>query len=249
MGRGPVTCFICGEVGHKSFDCPKSAAAGAGAVSSANRGGRSGGGGRGGHGRGRGGGGSKSSAGGSAPAAGQSASTSTTAAGSSGSSVSGRAVYVGGSTTSVGAAGADGSPSIVQAEQGSGAAAAAVAPAPSVYSKSWSGWNVDSAFEQSSVGAQPWRQVTVGGAQSPVTGVVPVDRSGECFRADLSLPGSVGSYGARVILDSGSALTSIGVGLLSQLSSHFGGAVLRIPLENGPQQARTATGEPVTVTQ
>ena len=90
--------------------------------------------------------------------------------------------------------------------------------------------------------------MTVEGDRSPGEGVVPVDRSGECFRADLSLPGSVGSYGARVILDSGSALTSIGVGLLSQLSSHFGGAVLRIPLENGPQQARTATGEPVTVT-
>ena len=47
---------------------------------------------------------------------------------------------------------------------------------------------------------------------------------------------------ARVILDSGSALKSIGVGLLSRMSSSFGGAGLQIPLENGPRAARTATG-------
>ena len=52
---------------------------------------------------------------------------------------------------------------------------------------------------------------------------------------------------ARVFLDSGSALTSIGVGLLSQMSSSFGGAGL-IPLENGPRTARTATGANVSVT-
>ena len=63
-----------------------------------------------------------------------------------------------------------------------------------------------------------------------------------------SLPGSVGSFMARVFLDSGSALTSIGVGLLSRLSSSFGGAGLQIPLENGPRTARTATGATVTVT-
>ena len=53
---------------------------------------------------------------------------------------------------------------------------------------------------------------------------------------------------ARVFLDSGSALTSIGVGLLSRMSSSFGGAALQIPLENGPRVARTATGATVTVT-
>ena len=53
---------------------------------------------------------------------------------------------------------------------------------------------------------------------------------------------------ARVFLDSRSALTSIGVGLLSRMSSSFGGAALQIPLENGPRVARTATGATVTVT-
>ena len=38
----------------------------------------------------------------------------------------------------------------------------------------------------------------------PSTGIVPVDHSAEGFRADLSLPGAVGSLMARVILDSGS---------------------------------------------
>ena len=53
---------------------------------------------------------------------------------------------------------------------------------------------------------------------------------------------------ARVFLDSGSALPSIGVGLLSRMSSSFGGAALQIPLENGPRAARTATGATVWVT-
>ena len=53
---------------------------------------------------------------------------------------------------------------------------------------------------------------------------------------------------ARVLLDFGSALTSIGVGLLERMSSSFGGAGLQIPLENGPRVARTATGANVTVT-
>ena len=53
---------------------------------------------------------------------------------------------------------------------------------------------------------------------------------------------------ARVFLDSGSALTSIGVGLLSWTSSSVGGSGLHIPLENGPWTARTATGANVAVT-
>ena len=53
---------------------------------------------------------------------------------------------------------------------------------------------------------------------------------------------------ARVFLDSGSALTFIGVGLLSRMSSSFGGAGLQTPLANGPRAARTATGANVTVT-
>ncbi|CAM9686994.1 unnamed protein product [Sphacelaria rigidula] len=52
---------------------------------------------------------------------------------------------------------------------------------------------------------------------------------------------------ARVILDSGSALTSVGVGLLEQMSSQFGGAQLQIPCENGQQTTQTATGAPVTI--
>ncbi|CAN0385396.1 unnamed protein product, partial [Scytosiphon promiscuus] len=32
------------------------------------------------------------------------------------------------------------------------------------------------------------------------------------------------------------------------MSSHFGGAHVQIPFENGPQSARTATGNVVTVT-
>ncbi|CAN0058259.1 unnamed protein product [Sphacelaria rigidula] len=53
---------------------------------------------------------------------------------------------------------------------------------------------------------------------------------------------------ARVILDSGSARTSIGVGLLEQMSSQFVGAQLQIPFKNGPQTAQIATGAPVKVT-
>ncbi|CAM9382136.1 unnamed protein product [Sphacelaria rigidula] len=100
----------------------------------------------------------------------------------------------------------------------------------------------------SSAGGQPWRQVTLGTDQGSSASVVPVDRKAECLRADLSLPGSVGSFMARVILDSGSALTSIGVGLLKQMFSQFGGAQLQIPLENGSQTAQAATDAPVTVT-
>ena len=85
-------------------------------------------------------------------------------------------------------------------------------------------------------------------AQGPSAGEIPVDQSAECLRADLSLPGSVGSFMARVFLDSGSAFTFIGVGLLPRMSSTFEGAGLQIPFENGPRTARTATGANVTVT-
>ena len=88
----------------------------------------------------------------------------------------------------------------------------------------------------------------LGAAQGPSAGEIPVDQSAEYLRADLSLPGSVGSFMARVLLDSGSALASIGVGLQSRMSSSFGGAVLQIPLVNEPRTARTATGANVTVT-
>ena len=88
----------------------------------------------------------------------------------------------------------------------------------------------------------------LGAARGPSAGEIPVDLSAECLRSDLSLPGSGGSFMARVFFDSGSAHTSIGVGLLSRLSSSFGGAGLKIPLEHGPRTARTATGANVTVT-
>ena len=66
-----------------------------------------------------------------------------------------------------------------------------------------------------SAGALPWRRVTLSTNKSfSSAGLVPVDRSAECLRADLSVPGSIGSFMARVFLDSGSALTSISVGLL-----------------------------------
>ena len=51
--------------------------------------------------------------------------------------------------------------------------------------------------------------MNLGAAQGPVAGEITVDQSAECWRADLSLPRSVGSFMARVFLDSGSALTSI----------------------------------------
>ena len=106
----------------------------------------------------------------------------------------------------------------------------------------------DDLFSTPSDGAQLWRKVTIGAAQGPSVRAIPVDQSSECLRADLSLPGSVGSFMARVFLDSGSALTSIGVGLLSRMASSFGVAGLQIPLENGPRTVGTATGANVTVT-
>ena len=106
----------------------------------------------------------------------------------------------------------------------------------------------DDLFSTPSDGAQLWRKVTIGAAQGPSVRAIPVDQSSECLRADLSLPGSFGSFMARVFFDSGSALTSIDVGLLSRMSSSFGVAALQIPLENGPRVARTATGATVSVT-
>ena len=46
----------------------------------------------------------------------------------------------------------------------------------------------------------------------------------------------------------GLALTSIGVGLLSRMTSSLGGAAPTIPLENGARVTRTATGATVSVT-
>ena len=131
---------------------------------------------------------------------------------------------------------------------GASSADATAATAPPAYSATWSGGNADFLFSTPSAGAQPWRQVNVGAAQGPSAGEIPVDQSAECLRADRSLPGTVGSFMARVFLDSGSPLTSIGVGLLSRMSSRFGGAALQIPLANGPRTPRTATGANVTVT-
>ena len=53
---------------------------------------------------------------------------------------------------------------------------------------------------------------------------------------------------ARVFLYSGSALTSIGVGLLSRMSPSFGGATLQVLLGSGPRVARTPTVATVTAT-
>ena len=141
-----------------------------------------------------------------------------------------------------------GSEMCIRDRSGASSAGAAAATTRSAYSATWSGGNADFLFSTPSAGAQPWRQVNIGAAQGPSAGEIPVDQSAECLRADLSLPGSFGSFMARVFLDSGSALTSIGVGLLSRMSSSFGGAALQIPLENGPRVARTATGATVSVT-
>ena len=131
---------------------------------------------------------------------------------------------------------------------GASSAGATAATAPSAYSAMWSGRNADSLFSTPSAGAQSSRQVTLGAAQCPSAGEIPVDQSAECLRADLSLPESVRSIMARVFLDSGSALTSIGVGLLLRRSLSCGGAGLQIPFENVPRTARRATGANVTVT-
>ncbi|CAN0266889.1 unnamed protein product, partial [Ectocarpus sp. 4 AP-2014] len=53
---------------------------------------------------------------------------------------------------------------------------------------------------------------------------------------------------ARLILDSGSALTSIGTGLLRQMAANLGHESLQMPLVDGPRRAKTATGAPVEVT-
>ena len=142
-------------------------------------------------------------------------------------------MYVGGAGNSVGSAGVDSAQPLSQAGPMSGAssAGATAATAPSACSATWSGWNADSLPSTPSAGAQPWRQVNIGAAQGPSAGEIPVDQSAECLLADLSLPGSVGSFMARVFLGSGSAFTSIGVGLVSRMSSSLGGVGLQIPLE------------------
>ena len=198
-------------------------------------------------------GGNQAAAGGGASAVASSAATlggGGAAAGSSGSSAAGRAVYMGGAGNSVGSAGVVSSQPLGQAGPMSGAssAGATASTTPSAYSATWCGGNADFLFSMPSAGAQPWRQVNVGAAQGPSAGEIPVDQSAECWRADLSLPRSFGSFMARIFLDSGSVFTSIGVGLLSRMSSSFGGAELQIPLENGPLAARTATGSTVIVT-
>ena len=93
---------------------------------------------------------------------------------------------------------------------GASSAGGTATTAPSAYSATWSGGNADFLFSTPSAGAQPWRQVSLGAAQGPSAGETPDDQSAECLRADLSLPGSAASFMARVFLDSGSTLTSIG---------------------------------------
>ena len=253
VGQG-VDVPQVGKAGHIRRNCHKGRSQGS--VQSADgdsvRGGRPGARGRGkGRGRGyrgRGGrGGNQAAAGGGASAVASSAATlggGGAAAGSSGSSAAGRIVYVGGAGNSVGSAGVDSSLPLGQAGPVSGgsSAGATAATAPSAYSATWSGGNADFLSSTPSAGAQPWRKVNVGSAQGPSADEIPVDQSAECLHADLSLPGSFGSFMARVFLDSGLALTSIGVGLLSRMSSRFGGAALQIPLENGPRVARTSNG-------
>ena len=117
-------------------------------------------------------------------------------------------MYVGDAGNSVGSAGVDSSQPLGQAGPVSGASSAgATAAAPSAFSATWSGRNADLLFSTPSAGAQPWRQLTMGAAQGPSAGEIPVDQSAECLRADLSLPGSVGSFMACGFLDSESALS------------------------------------------
>jgi len=144
--------------------------------------------------------------------------------GSFDSSETGRIVYVGGDEFSMGNAGVESSQPI----------------GPTGF--------VSGTTRMSSADALPLRQVTLGNDQDFSAGEVPVDRSGEHIRADLSLPGSAGSCMARVILDSGSELTSVGEGLVTQMFTQFGEDRLQIPFENGPQTVLTATGLPVKVT-
>ncbi|MEM7070087.1 MAG: hypothetical protein AAF478_14510 [Pseudomonadota bacterium] len=153
--------------------------------------------------------------------------------GSFDSSETGRIVYVGGDEFSMGNAGVESSQPIGPAGFVSGASPVVV---------------TNGTTRMSSADALPLRQVTLGNDQDFSAGEVPVDRSGEHIRADLSLPGSAGSCMARVILDSGSELTSIGEGLVTQMFTQFGEDRLQIPFENGPQTVLTATGLPVKVT-
>lgn len=195
--------------------------------SSGSRDGRHGGRGRANEGRGRGGRGGRGRNQAAADSRSSVTVSSTTSSGGksrfSVSSVSGRAVYGGADSISLESAEADSSQHIGQA--GSGAATGATVP--SAYSTTWPGWAADSIPSMLSAGAQLWRKVTLGTNQGSSAGVVYVDRRAECIRADPSLPISVGTLMARVICDYGSALTSIGVGLLEQISSQFGGVQLQ----------------------
>ena len=56
-------------------------------------------------------------------------------------------------------------------------AGATAAAASSAYSATWFGRNADYLSSTSSAGAQPWRQVTIGAAQGPSAGQIPVDQS------------------------------------------------------------------------
>ena len=179
-----------------------------------------------------------------------SAASSAPASGPPDPSMPGRTVYIGGGSTSMGSAGADSSQTIGRARSVSGFAhaSATTAATPSTYTEPWSRYTLDSMSAMPLSGAQPWRQVTVANDQgSPSAGIVPVNRTAQYLLADHSLPDTVGSMMARVILDSGSALTSISVGLLAQLSSLCDSAQLKLPFQNGPQTAHTDTREPVTV--
>ena len=86
---------------------------------------------------------------------------------------------------------------------GASSAGATAATVPSAYWATSPGGNADLLFSTPSAGAQPWRQVNLGEAKGPSAGEIPVDQSAKCLRADLSLPGSAGSFMARVFLDSG----------------------------------------------
>ena len=94
---------------------------------------------------------------------------------------------MGGAANSVGSAGVDSSQPLGQAGLVSGAssAGATAATVPSAYSATWSGRNADSLYSTPTAGAQPWRQVTLGAAQGPSAGEIPVDQNAENLRADL----------------------------------------------------------------
>ena len=199
-GKG-LTCHTCSEVGHIQRNYLKGRSQGSpqstdgDSVPGGRQGERGRGKRRGRRSHGRGGHGGSQAAAWSAAGGGAFAVVSSTAtlggggaaADSSGSSVAGRAVYVGGAGNSVGSAGVDSSQPLGQAGPASGASSpcATAATAPSAYSSTWSGWNADALSSAPSAGEQPWRQVNVGAAQAPSVGSIPVDQSAGWLRADL----------------------------------------------------------------